>query len=280
MAQEKNRGDIVTGFSIGPSFANFMNSGAPHKINIFGSDEYPLPITGDITNAVAYTDYQTSLFKDIFVGISVGIQIEYFLTNNLSIHSGIFYEEKGIDLNYYNTRDGYLEGISGEISEVYERNIINKYVIAPFLLRKYLIERNKIFVEGGIYTGYLISSEITILDEKTVIRETGFLFASYGFDNEKDTEREFTNRFDLGFVIGTGFIKNISPELVFTAEMRIGFGMRKLDAKFNNEYEVTEIPISSGYNQLLRSTNYYGLNSDSKNLNFVLAIGLGYHIGK
>ncbi len=86
--------------SVGPSFSNFINSEAPHKINIYGSDIYPAIIDSDVTNSIGYYDYETNLLKDIKLGLSIGLGFEYYLKNDISIYFSLLYEEKGIDLSY------------------------------------------------------------------------------------------------------------------------------------------------------------------------------------
>ena len=81
--------------------------------------------------------------------------------------------------------------------------------------------------------------------------------------------------------IGAGYLKKISERLNFKTEIQMRFGLVKIDSKYNNEFTVT--PVASGTNftsYLVRSTNYYGLNSDATNINLALTVGLGYKIGK
>lgn len=284
-AQENDKGNIVVGISIGPNFANFINSEAPHKINMFGSDIRPiLTDASELTKSVAYTDYKVSLLKDVLTGISMGIQLEYFIKKNLSIQSGIYYESKGINLNYSNrtvisTTPGDIA--SESLDEKYKIKFNNNYLTIPILFRKYLSKKQHVFFEGGIYTGYLISSKITVQNKKTVSDATRVL-SQYTFEinNHKDIKKEYTHIFDFGFSAGAGFIKSISEKFIFKTEMLLNFGMAKLDSKYNNEYLVEPVSMpGTNYSKVL-STNYFGLNSNSKNINFNLTIGLGYKIGK
>ena len=284
-AQENDKGNIVVGFSIGPSFANFTNSEAPHKIHLFGSDIRPiLTDASELTKSVAYTDYKTGLFKDVLTGLSMGIQLEFFIKKNLSIQSGIYFESKGINLNYSNRK--ILNTTPGDIAsesldEKYKIKFINNYLTIPILFRKYLSKKQHIFFEGGVYTGYLISSKITYLNKKTVSDATRVL-SQYTFEinNQKDSKKEYTHLFDFGFSAGAGFIKNISEKLIFKTEILLNFGMAKLDSKYNNEYLVESVSLPGSNNDKVISTNYFGLNSNSKNINFNLTLGLGYKIGK
>jgi hypothetical protein len=281
-AQEKEKGDLIVGFSIGPSFSNLLNSEAPHKINIFGSDVNPVVFSSsDLTKSPAYTDYETGVYKDFLFGVSSGIQIEYFIKNNLSVISGISYVSKGIDLNYTNTITDYTS-TGGILTEKYKLKISNDYLTLPLLLRKYVLKEKNIFVTGGLYIGYLLSSRIDYLNQKTVSDESGILSDySTWIDNEKDKKREYTNKLDFGFSLGTGYTKNLSDNLIFKTELLFNIGLRKVDSKYNNDFSVTPVPSGSNFSSVLvRSTNYYGLNSNSKNINMLITIGLGYKIGK
>lgn len=48
--------------SIGSNFSNFINSEAPHKINIYGSDVNPANLSNPaVSKSLGYFDYETSL---------------------------------------------------------------------------------------------------------------------------------------------------------------------------------------------------------------------------
>jgi hypothetical protein len=272
-AQKKEKGDLIIGFSIGTSFSNLLNSEAPHKINIFDSD----------VNQVVFSsfDYKTGILKDLLFGVASGIRIEYFIKNNLSLLSGISYESKGINLNYSNRITDYTT-IGGVLAEKYKLKICNDYLTFPILLRKYVLKEKNIFVSGGVYMGYLLSSRIDYLNQKTVSDESEILINySIWIDNEKDKKRKYTNKLDFGFSLGTGYAKNISDKLIFKSELTFNIGLRKVASKYNNDFSATRVPYTTMFNSdLVRSTNYYGLNLNSKNINMLITIGLGYRIGK
>jgi hypothetical protein len=280
--QGNSKGDFMIGFSAGPGISNFLNSEAPHKINLYGSDVIPVLFTSDdLTKTIAYTDYKTGIFEDMLTGISAGIDAGYFIQDDLSVETGMFYETKGINLNYSNTQTGYTPN-GGVLKETYKTKIQNNYLTLPLQIRKYLFKSKNLFIAGGVYAGYLISSKVTFLNQKTITDENGLLTEYYFLiDNKKDTDKEYTNKFDFGLAIGAGYFKKISGRLNFKTEIQMRFGLVKIDSKYNNEFTVT--PVASGTNftsYLVRSTNYYGLNSDATNINLALTVGFGYKIGK
>jgi len=285
VAQDNSKGDIVIGFSVGPCFANFINSEVPHKINIYGSDVNPVLFpSSDLTKSLAYTDYQTSLINNILFGISTGLQMEYFLNSNTSIKTGLFYEPKGINLNFSNTKDEILytgtSYVNGSIAERYKIKINNNYLTVPVIYRKYIFQNQKIFVEGGAYLSFLISSKINDWNEKIVSNDTAEIYRYWSnLDNWKDSKKVYTKKFDMGLSIGTGFEKNLTDKLVVMTEILLNVGLLDVDSKYNNEYSVTPTAAGSNFTSVLvRSTNYYGLNSNSKNINLLFTIGIGYKL--
>lgn len=281
LAQETNKGKIILSYSMGPSFANFINCEAPHKLYLFGSDHtYAIMSSNELTNSPAYTDYRTSLYEDIMIGISTGIKLEYFIKDQFSIVTGISYESKGIDLEYSNTKFGNITA-DRVLDKNLEIRIKNKYLTLPILFKRNLTKKKNIFLEGGVYFGYLISSRINFLNEETISDDSGVISEnSFWIDNKRDSKKEYTNKFDFGFTLGTGYIAKLSENISLKTEMLMNIGMIKLDAKYNNEYSVNPVSSMNMTTVAVRSTNYFGLNSKSKNLNLAFVIGLGYKIGK
>ena len=268
-AQEKSQKGMVIGLSLGPSLANLMNSKAPNKIFAFNS-LLPSP---DVENVAEYTDYEVGLLKDLLLGIAAGVTIEYFIKKDLSLLSGLSYESKGINLNYSNSRQGTVHftgsSSSGEINETFKKKIRNSYLIFPILIRTYILKHRALYLEGGLYSGYLLSSKVTLSDSK-IVDEAPRAFFFSKFDNNS-----FTHNLDYGFSLGGGFAKDINQKVIFSISTRVNIGLRKVDAKFDNQFEIGSTPLGS---QLVTSTNYFGFNSDARNINFTFSIGAGYKI--
>lgn len=295
--QEDNKGLKLINISFGPSFSNLINSEAPHKINIYGSDRYPLvsAYISDITKSLGYFDYKTSLIKDIKIGLSIGVGFEYFLRNDLSIILSVRYEDKGIDLrnNKFSSTVIDTSNYSGSLipkpssniayyDEIFDVRISNKYLTVPMLIRKY-ISQNGFYIEGGLYTGYLLKSQIyTNLSKHSYIPNYDFYGYSFNFyiDNQIDHKKEFTSNIDYGLTSGLGFIYSLTKRLSLTSGLLFNLGLRKIDRKYNNEYEQKLIGGYTGISTLLRSTNYFGLNSNAKNINTTITFGLKYNINR
>jgi len=283
-AQEDKQGRLSIGFAAGPSFANMVNSEAPHKINLYGSDEFPVVIkTDDVEKSVAYTDYKTSLTKDILYGVSLRFQFEYYLYNNLSINGGLSYNKKGINMKYSNNRNGYLVfnksfkniNSSGSIYEELNSKIVNHYICFPIAIKYHPFRNNNFFIQGGFYLGKLILNKTDI----ELIKDYSSEYSSnyyMSYINGVDY-RDLTNEIDYGLIFGGGFFKKLNQKLIFTTEVKLDIGLKKLDAKYNNEYE--EIKIPSGTNipyTAITSTNYHGFNSNAKNISAAILIGINY----
>ena len=279
--QAQKKGEVIIGFNTGASLSNLLKSEAPHKVNLFGSDVEPVFVySQDLTEILEYVDYETGIYNDLLFGFSTGIHLEYFINNNLSFQSGISLESKGINLDYSNLKMDFSTNVT--LKEAYKIELRNDYLIVPLQLRRYILKGKNIFVSGGLYVGYLVSSRIDYLIQKTVFDSTGeSVILSRKIDKVKDEKRAFTNKFDYGISLGTGFVKKISDKLHFKSEMLFNMGLRKLDSKYNNELLVRSYPLGSNFfNFGVRSTNYFGLNSNSRNINMLITFGLAYTIRK
>lgn len=294
-AQNHQTAVKLLNISIGPNFSNFMHSEAPHKINIYGSDVNPANLSNlDISKSLGYFDYETSLIQDIKIDLTIGLGYEAYLKNDLSILFSIKYEGKGLDLRNYKHESTVfvprqkppgslpLPEPSDKIAyydEIFEVKINNKYIVIPVLLRKHLNYRG-VYIQGGFYTGLLLKSQISShLRKHAYIRNYDF----YGYDLESnidiaDDKKEFTMNIDFGLSLGTGFSYALSERLFFNTDLVLNAGLRKIDKKYNNEYEEKQIAGTSGISTSLRSTNYYGLNSNSKNISSAITLGIGYKL--
>lgn len=293
---EKSRLKILN-IHVGLNFSNLIGSEAPYKINIYGSDIHYGVIDGqDITKAIGYYDYQTNIIKDARIDLKLGIGFEYFLNKNLSVYSSLNYEGKGINIKSHEEYS-YLHGIEEPppntigppkpdsdyaiYNEVFDLNIKNNYLTLPILLRKYF-SNQKFYIQGGFYTGYLLKSKInTRLKKHNYIPDYNFYGFSYTFGFDKvDTKKEFTTNIDFGTSLGAGFNYPLNNKLFLKADYIINIGFLKIDKKYNNEFELLKdrILTTGSSTTPIRSTNYYGLNSQARNINMSFTIGIGFKI--
>ena len=293
-AQADKKGLCLLHFSVGPSFANFIHSEAPHKINIYGSDIYPVIVPVDVTTSFAYFDYETNFINDTKTGLTFGVGLEYYFKNNLSIISSIHYEEKGIHLKNFTTEvrpvtwEAPPESLGPSpppgsfiyYDETFEVIVKNNYLTLPVLLRKY-IHKQEYYLQGGFYLGYLLNSKISYsLRKHTYIPD--YIWSGSDtwarLDNAEDEEKEFTMNFDYGVSAGAGLSHPLGSRTVLTADLLFTMGLRQVDAKYNNEYSEKDVISGTGFRKQLRSTNYFGLNSNARNFTTLITVGIGYRL--
>lgn len=264
VAQESFKGNKIIHFSIGPNLANFLSAEAPHKLYTFGPDTAFAE-----HDPVWDIDYQTSLFGDILLGVATGFSFEYFFGNSVSISGGINYEMKGINLNY--------TALEKKMEKTFECKIKNNYVTIPILIRSYLGEKKEFFMMAGFYSGFLVSSKIHYYKEIFYPEDQSSMKL---WSDGKDEDLDYTSNFDFGVTLGGGFLKDLSEKFTLRTELLLNFGMIKLDAKYDNDYEELVVPGGSQLmKKMVRSKNYFGLNSNSRNISLALNVGIGYRIG-
>jgi hypothetical protein len=292
--QEDRKGTKRINLSAGVNLSNLINSEAPHKINIYGSDEMPALLYGtDVRRAGAYFDYNTSLIKDTKPGLSIHLEFEYFLKNNLSLQTGIAYEEKGIDLRAHKQESwmtpdmsefighnlGVMPSTLAYYDEFFEVKVENDYVTIPLVCRKY-ISSIGFFIQAGFYVGWLAKSRTQVFQRKhTYTPEYNYYESDMiGTIEGTDDKKELTTNIDWGLSAGFGYAHPLTNKLSINASCLVSAGFVKIDKKYNNEYEAQVIPQSTGVAMRLRSTNYFGLNSNARNMTAALGIGLGYRL--
>lgn len=274
--QDHAKGTKFISFSIGANFANLLNSEAPHKINIFGSDITPAIVPGaGVEYASDYRDYNTNLIDDIQVGVIVNAGFEYFLKDNLSLSVSAAYEEKGIDMNYRTSYTNQTNpgGATVFHEDTYRVTVRNTYATMPLLIRKYF-GKGRAYVAGGIYAAHLLESRSsTYWHEHYYIpnQTEGF---SQSELHDRDVRKRFTHHFDYGVAAGGGYSFPVADHVLLNVAVLMSAGLRDIDGKYNNEYEETVIPGTTGFVRLVRSTNYYGFNSNATNISTSLTLGL------
>ncbi|MBK3516248.1 outer membrane beta-barrel protein [Carboxylicivirga marina] len=288
MAQEDNKRLKIINAHIGIGASNLINAEAPHKI-ISISDVYYLQF-GESNSEF---NYETNFFKDMKYNFVGGIGFEYFIKPDLSLSASLNYEGKGLDIDYRHKDSGGDTDYVWASQENYVFDISNHYITLPLIMRKYLNASNTFYLQGGAYMAYLIQSSIDfsidrlyvssykfdsdqleLIDETEVGGNSGSNIRAY----ENDFEDDLTSTFDLGIVLGTGYTYPLSDKLYIYADLLFSIGLKDIDGVNDNEYSETSLPASSGYNTVIQSENYYGLNSNAKNFSGVLTVGVGLRL--
>lgn len=162
----------------------------------------------------------------------------------------------------------------------YNVKISNNYVVLPVLIRNYFGKKG-VYWQGGFYAGYLLKSQVSVLEKKHAYIPN---YDSYGYDflfridNQVDSKKQLTTNFDFGISIGAGISHALTNRIYLNANLICNVGLRKIDGKYDNEYSSNIGSTFTGITTIVRSTNYYGLNSEAKNINMAVTVGLGYRL--
>jgi hypothetical protein len=144
-------------------------------------------------------------------------------------------------------------------------------------------------LQGGAYLAYLLNSKVNINMQGAYasnVSAEGLVAINalpekefYAIElNESDFEDDLTSVFDFGLVLGTGFNYPLSDKLYFNADLSVCIGLKGIDGVSNNEYSEVTIPLSTGFGSVVSSRNYYGLNSNAKNISGALTLGIGFRL--
>ncbi len=283
-AQDQNERLKLLNVHIGVGASNFINAEAPHKIISVNDDYYLLQGSGE-----PELNYETNFFDDVKYSFVGGLSFEYYLKRDVSLVATLNYESKGIDIQYKYKESQLETEPMWVVEEDYSFDVSNHYISLPLSVRKYLNSSHTFYVQGGCYLAYLLQSTVAINMEgsyKSSITNTLFELtnvesqnSNYGIElNEDDFDKKLTSSFDFGLVLGTGFNYPFSDQFYINADLSLCIGLKDIDKVNDNDYSEVEMPLSSGYGTSIRSANYYGLNSNAKNISGALTVGIGFRL--
>ena len=255
-AYGQDNNSLLFNFNIGPSMSNFANRDPVYRID-----------KNDL-----YRPINTSLIKDALWGITLNVGIEYYFNDKLSINSGLAYEKKGISINYDSTYISESNDYRSELS--FEKKIKNHYIIIPLTIRGYFFHENSFFLEAGFYGGIMLLSELYVKQVLTRQFENQDPLIDF-YEYTGNGDKGHTTKLDFGISFGAGYKKDLSEKLSLISNIKLNIGLRKIDALNNNEV----IYNPSGTNLIGKTIkDYYGLNSNARNINFTLTFGIAYKI--
>ena len=235
-AQDFQKGEAYIKFSIGHVMANMISNSPASSSTI---------------------DFETNFINDIRTGSSIGVGLEYFISNKMSINAIVESSQRGIDLDYSNA------------NETANIKISNNYLVIPISLKKYL--NNKSFIEGGLYTGFLMKSEIFSYEWQETTNS--YFSSKSGFIDEN---KEFTSQFDSGLKVGFGKVWK-TDNVLASIKLTYSLGLIRLDG----EYDRRAIGNGSGSinfteTEQVPSEDYFGMNNSSVNSVIELTLSLGF----
>lgn len=140
-------------------------------------------------------------YNNFKIGYLVGISIDYYLNQNLSLKTNINYERK---IQKFKVTSFSFD--AEEIGNEHFRKIYD-YINLPILL-KYEFGNSKFFVNGGPFLNFLLNSKIKPN-------------SSYDFGDSSTAQKEI----DFGLSIGIGTNISLNEKNDLTIEIRDDFGM-------------------------------------------------------
>lgn len=252
--QEKE--NLLINFNIGPSMSNFVNRAPVYRIDGNG----------------LYRPINTSFIGDGLWGITLNIGIEYYLSDRLSINSGLAYEQKGIFINYDSTFTSENGDYKAEIT--FEKKIANHYLTIPLTVKKYFFKEKSLYLEAGFYSGIFLFSRLSTKEISTSqFSNENPMIATYNYVGSG--EKGHTSKFDFGVSFGAGYKKVLTDKLSLVSSIKLNIGLHKIDALNSNEV----VYRPSGTDLIGKTIyDYYGLNSNARNTNITLTFGITYEL--
>jgi hypothetical protein len=135
---------------------------------------------------------------DPLYGLSPGIHLEYILSPALSLKTGLCYERRG-----YRSYP-----IGGGVKDA---TTYNDYLLTPLLVSLSTKGVAKFYVSGGVFFGFLLSSERLI---------------TFSGDNDEEIrdDNENVSKYDFGLSFGCGVMRPIGSKVILDIGLRDNFG--------------------------------------------------------
>lgn len=265
------------GFKTGANFS-FLTNTVPEMNESFSSFESG-PFVGDFFSY----KFDANFFSDAAIRFSMYADVGYKLTDNLNAQLGIGYAGRGMDL--HDEGSVYTSQINGTSETIlygnfsYNRKVKTNYLSVPITLKYYVGLKHRFFVTAGTYFDFLLSSKVygdqnytRAMDVVTDgVVQTSILAMGESHFDDQDAH---TAKLDFGLTYGAGVEFPIDSRVNFIFTMNMNHGLLQIDGKYENETRV--LPVTSGF--VVVHNNYYGLNSNAKNLTLTANIGITYQL--
>jgi hypothetical protein len=231
-------------------------------------------------------NFETDFFSDAIIRPSVLVFGSYRVTKQLDIQLGIGYNGRGMNLEYSGSLERENNIGNDQILDVatftYKKKIKTDYLSVPINLRYFVGPKQLFFVSGGVYVDFLLNSKvygskshdagtyyISNGDAEQTMGAQGS--SSMGGDASQTSAYDWGLSFESGVKVPLNTLNN-RMKIIFTVGANYGF--IEIDSKYDNKTKV--IPGTSGSMTLYE--NYYGLNSDSRNVTVSSSVSLLYQL--
>ena len=162
------------------------------------ANRFAKDLANEMVTQGGFSEFQ---FKNQFkLGFSIGVNMEFPISGNVSFQPGIFYSQKGTEFN----GDGKFEGIYLEEKV----RMITDYIEIPLILRLNLLYgKNKLFLISGPAIGLLMKSKIKVTAKALGNSET----------DTDDLENCLYRHLSIIFGAGIDFNNKIRTEIKYDA---------------------------------------------------------------
>lgn len=190
------------------------------------------PNVVETTSAVELTDGSQYKF---LVGFQFGASADLPVTNNLTLHSDLLFQQKKFHLNLEVDR-GVGEG-NEELTNLFEGDETQTWISLPVTVEyKFLQTKINPYIAGGLSFDYLLSSKIT--SQRSRENETSIEEKTYDF-------KPLRNNLNISLV-GAAGIKLRMAGGYFVAEARFIYGLAQVSSK-DTSYKNTQYALEQGY---------------------------------
>lgn len=258
----------------GKKFRIGVKVGASFSSLLFAEKPYTMPkicAGGCSGNNDNQFNYEVDFWNSNRAAFTFGAVVEKNLGKKNQGTAELNYELKGLDLEYSATDVTFVQTPSSEsIVATYryiKRDIRNNYLTISTLFKHRVGQKEKVFVVGGLYTGYLLRSSVSGRDMESTLTfyspnwtVPATTTVSESRQNTDDA-RPQTRRFDPGISGGGGWEFSLSPGLTVALELRANLGLLKIASDSNDG-----------------SASYMDINPNARNLNVNLSACLFYKL--
>lgn len=235
-------GKMSIGLSSGLSFS---------KINL---DENTL-IVIDGRNILSMDGVKAKLKTNI----STGIDFQYYITDKISIQSGLLYTAKGIEYDY-DPEMRFIDELGETIYSItleYDMNSNYEFIEIPLLIQYTVGSKLQFTASAGLSANILLNKYYGI----TVKEPEGYIIDAYSKEIK-------TNDIITSLIFGGKVKYNLNEKFSYLLDFRYNYDLTKI-------YDYSE-------NDLLELDNskntFFGIDANSKFRSFSISLGLAYNL--
>lgn len=203
----------------------------------------------------------TSFLPRFYGGISLSVPVY----KNLSLKSGLFYEQKGGKAYYKGTIPidySFLDADDMNID--YTLQMYNDYISIPIGLSYSLHHKVNFSFQVGCHIDFLLKSTYYyyLNESYTKNTEQGALISWFQICSI-ESKSELTRKFDFGPYIGVSLGYEFSKGIGILFTSKCEFGLLNIDSVNHNEHAWANTSIGDRF----ITYDYYDLSSESKSIN-------------